>query len=1041
MNTRLGVAPRDSGLVHPAGKASHRFRTSWFIALALTVFSMLLPSLRCRAQRMEYNFNGDWKLQTGDPAEASSVNFNDSHWKVVTLPHSWNEDDAFRVSTYDRPTGIAWYRKSFKLPAMVDGSRVLIEFQGVRQAAEVYLNGAWIGRSENGVMAFGFDLTEHLKAGMNVLAVRTDNSFTYREKASNSLLEWNNVNFYANFGGINKSVWLHIVPAVHQTLPLYSSLGTTGQYIWADHFNLPANAATIHAQTEVRNDSDATTAVSLEVEVRELDGRVVARAVSHRSPIKPQEITVLGAEVAANKLRFWSWGYGYLYNVVTTLMVNGKSIDSVTTRTGFRQTAFQNGEVSLNGRVMQIHGYAARSTSEWPALGTDVPPWISDFSNGLMVSDNANLVRWMHITPSKQDIESCDRVGLPQSMPAGDAEEDPKGREWEARLELMRDSIIYNRNNPSILFYEAGNKGISEEHMREIKAVRDMYDPHGGRAIGAREMLGSQTAEYGGEMLYIDKSATKPVWAHEYNREEGARKFWNGQTPPFHVDSPLYNRDEDAYTIEDVLRWDDYFRARPGTGKRVSAGGVNISFTDENSHFRGDNNYRRSGEVDAMRIPKDAFFAHQVMWDGWVEPEHPRVHIDGHWNYAAGANRTVYVVANTPKVELRLNGRSLGRRRPEHDFLFTFPDVKYEPGKLEAVGYGADDKPIVQSSLETAGVPAALRLTPHVAPGGMHADGSDLALVDVEVVDASGRRVPTALNMIHFRLDGPAEWRGGIAQGSAHPVPINTQHTDAPGVHETPIAPFLHQDNYILSQDLPVEGGINRVSIRSITSPGVVTVTAESDGLTSANIKLVTLPISRTDGLSTFDPAAALPVHLDRGPTPAGASFTLSRLPVTIVASTAGSNAADAQKSYDDDETTSWTSAGGDTHAGAQGHATSSVPAGAWIEYTLARPVVPTQIDLKLGAFRLRRYPLRITLDGAIVFEGLTPTSLGYVTLPLTAVKTGTRLRIELTAAPIDVGEAHALVEVNGKIDQAEPKGKATKPVLNIVEAEVYVDK
>ena len=87
----------------------------------------------------------------------------------------------------------------------------------------------------------------------------------------------------------------------------------------------------------------------------------------------------------------------------------------------------------------------------------------------------------------------------------------------------MRDAIIYNRNNPSILFYECGNKAISREHMIEMKAVRDKYDPFGGRAIGSREMLDIREAEYGGEMLYINRSEHHPMWATEYCRDEGLR--------------------------------------------------------------------------------------------------------------------------------------------------------------------------------------------------------------------------------------------------------------------------------------------------------------------------------------------------------------------------------------------------------------------------------------------------------------------------------------------------------------------------------------
>src|SRR5262249_2946192 len=143
----------------------------------------------------------------------------------------------------------------------------------------------------------------------------------------------------------------------------------------------------------------------------------------------------INASGKVTALNFWSWGYGYLYNVYTILKADGKNIDVVKTRTGFRKTEFANGMFKLNDRTLQLKGYAQRTTNEWPALGWAQTPWLSDFSNGLMVAGNANLVRWMHITPSKQDVESCDRMGLIESMPAGDAEKDVDGRRWEQRLE------------------------------------------------------------------------------------------------------------------------------------------------------------------------------------------------------------------------------------------------------------------------------------------------------------------------------------------------------------------------------------------------------------------------------------------------------------------------------------------------------------------------------------------------------------------------------------------------------------------------------
>ncbi len=431
--------------------------------------------------------------------------------------------------------------------------------------------------------------------------------------------------------------------------------------------------------------------------------------------------------------------------------------------------------VKLNDRVIQLKGYAQRTTNEWPAIGQSVPAWVSDFSNRLMVESGANLVRWMHMTPWKQDVESCDRVGLMQAAPAGDAEKDVDGRRWEQRVELMRDAIIYLRNNPSVVFWESGNKGISEEHMRQMKALRDQYDPHGGRAAGSREMLDSKVAEYGGEMLYINKSARLPMWAMEYSRDEALRKYWDEHSPPFHKDgegplynnqdASVYNRNQDSHAVENVVRWYDYWRERPGTGARSSSGGVNIVFSDSNTHHRGAENYRRSGEVDAVRLPKDGFFAHQVMWDGWVDVEEARTHIVGHWNYAPGTKKNVYVISSAERVELFVNGKSLGAGEQSSRFLFTFKQVEWQPGEVRAVGYDAGRRKISEASRRTAGPPAAIRLVPRTGPRGFKADGADLALVDVEVVDAAGNRCPTALNLIDFSLAGPAEWRGGIAQG------------------------------------------------------------------------------------------------------------------------------------------------------------------------------------------------------------------------------------------------------------------------------------
>lgn len=978
----------------------------------IPVIAAFIPVL-VQAERETFNFNSDWRIHIGEVEQAKNPRFDDAVWKSVTLPRAWNEDDAFRLSIEKLPTEVAWYRKSFVLPPESAGKRIYLEFEGVRQGAEFFINGTPLGIHEDGITAVGFDLTAHLRPApeVNLVSVRTDNAWDYRERETRSRYQWNDRNFNAPYGGIPKNVRLHVTELLHQTLPLFNGLGTTGVYIYAKDFDLPGGSATVHAESEVKNHSQNPVTIEYEVTVAELDGKALSTFRAKEAlTVAPGSTAVIKAAQQVSGLQWWSWGYGYLYDVTTRLIVDAKVIDTVSTRTGFRQTAFEKGMVVLNGRVLQMKGYAQRTSNEWPAVGASVPPWLSDYSNSLMVESGANLVRWMHTCPWKQDVESCDRVGLIQAMPAGDSEKDASGRQWQQRVEVMRASIIYNRNNPSILFYEGGNNGISEQHMAELNALRDQYDPYGGRAIGSRNMLDSEIAEYGGEMLYINKSARIPFWAMEYSRDEGLRKYWDEFSPPYHKEgegplhkgepAPDYNHNQDAHAIENVRRWFDYWEARPGTGARVSSGGVNIVFSDTNTHYRGEVNYRTSGEVDAMRIPKDGFYAHQVMWDGWVDVEKPRAHILGHWNYKPGVKKAVHVISSADVIELSVNGRSLGRNdKPNHRFHFTFPDVTWEAGVIEAVGYDKSGKEICRANHETTGEPAAIRLTKNIAPDGLgfKADGADLALIEVEVIDTKGRRVPSALNPIEFSLDGPAEWRGGIAHGP---------------------------DNHILSKILPVECGVNRALIRSTTIPGAIQLHARSLGLASAKLTITTVapPATVSSGVSPRLHDAGLKPSLVRGPTPASPSFKTSRVSVPVASARAGGNSKDAAFAYDDNEITTWKSG---TKNGT-----------AWIEFTLSRQARLTDITAKLPSWRSRTYPLSISIDGTEVFRGTTPTSLGYITLPLTPVE-GRVVRLQLIGKSEASDGFSGLTEVANKANASDGPPVA-RGQIGIVEIEFH---
>ena len=960
------------------------------------------------SERKKYNFNSEWRLQVGDFPEAKKAKFDDSRWKAVTLPHAFNEDEAFKVSIEQLTDTVVWYRKHFQISA-VKNQKVFIEFEGVRQRGDFYLNGHYLGIHENGVMAVGFDLTPFIKEGDNVFAVRTDNNWMYREESTNSKFQWNDRNFNANYGGLPKNVFLYVTDEVYQTLPLYSNLKTTGVYVYAKDIDVKGRTAMLHAESEVRNDSRAPRQFSYQVIVLDADGKQVKSFEGEKVTLKAGETKVVQASSKVGNLHFWSWGYGYLYTVKTILKdSNNQPFDEVSTRTGFRKTRFAEGKIWLNDRVLQMKGYAQRTSNEWPAVGLSVPAWLSDYSNGLMVKSNANLVRWMHVTPWKQDVESCDRVGLIQAMPAADSEKDAKGRQWEHRVELMRDAIIYNRNNPSILFYECGNKAISREHMIEMKAIRDKYDPFGGRAIGSREMLDIREAEYGGEMLYINKSEHHPMWSTEYCRNEGLRKYWDEYSYPFHKEGagPLYrnqpatdyNHNQDMLAVEMVRRWYDYWRERPGTGRRVSSGGTKIIFSDTNTHYRGEENYRRSGVTDPMRIEKDAFFAHQVMWNGWVDTEADQTYIIGHWNYPASTLKPVYVVSTGEDVELFLNGESLGKGKRESNFLFTFDKVSYQPGKLEAISYNKAGKEVSRYAVSTVGEAAKLKLTVMQNPEGFQADGADMALVQVEVVDKDGKRCPLDNRAVQFTLKGNAEWRGGIAQG---------------------------KDNHILDTNLPVECGVNRALIRSTTQAGKITLTAKAEGLPAATITLETLPVTVTNGLSTYLPQYSLKGNLDRGETPLTPSYKDSKRGVRIVSAKAGANDQTTVQSYDDNEMSEWQNDGKLNTA--------------WITYTLEKEATIDDICIKLNGWRSRSYPLEVFAGNKLIWSGNTDKSLGYVHLNINEPVRSNQITIRLKGNTSDQDAFGQIVEVAAKAAndmELEAKKSKSKNDLRIVEIE-----
>lgn len=912
------------------------------------------------SENTAYNFNLDWKFSKptgtswplltavnssldGQNKYFYEVDYDDSNWKDVSLPHTFNDEDAFRTVANDAGDmgvyrGISFYRKTFSVPAADAGKKVMIEFEGIRQAAYVYLNGEMVGYYEAGVTPFGFDLSKYIKYDQeNVLAIATDNSSArgmtnhLRETIPGSTpginngagYQWNTKDFNPVMGGLTRNVFLHVKNEIYQTLPLYSNLKTKGVYVYPSDVDVNAQTATITVESEVRNESGIAKNVALEVAVVDHTGELVYNFSSPLYqvaaagdvdqdyltvvpsdayatnpgpiPTDSRDATVVTASAAVEEVRFWSVDDPYLYQVYSILRdEQGHVLDVTLITTGFRKVELRqgvDGGVFLNDQYVWMTGYAQRATNEWAAIGI-APDWLKDFDAQLVRESNANYIRWMHIAAQPADIRAGDKFGVISVQPAGDKEGDASGRGWDQRVEVMRDVIIYFRNNPSILFWEAGNAEISPLHMRQMTGLRQELDPHGMRFMGCRSLGNLQAvdaAEWTGTMLgrrvrdgngYTTGGMTirdkSTIIETEYAREEAPRRVWDDFSPPnfdyvnlFTGANGAKENGKDAWdmTSEDfvVSTVGGYYEFY---SRRVQANNPNpyysaaaaLCWTDSNQHGRqqATENARMSGRVDPVRIKKQSFYAFQAM-----QSQEPTIYLVGHWNYPTdpnayvygikdrvtqrytgetalrdATNKTVYVIASDQisKVELWINGELAGVDNYAHNaFLYEFPRINImQPGYIEAVGYSAFGEELVRHRIETVDEVVGIRLTPVTGPDGLRADGSDIAFIDVEAIDAYGRVHPLDYERIDFTIEGPATFLGGYNSGN----------------HD-----LGHSVSYVYA-----ENGTNRVFIRASREAGPITITATRHGLQPVSVVIEAVPfVVDESGLATTMPQVLTP--------------------------------------------------------------------------------------------------------------------------------------------------------------------------------------
>lgn len=715
---------------------------------ALTAMSIFTVSASARDI---LSLDEGWRFFQGEKTGVESVTFNDSGWEQVDVPHDWSiagpfdEHAATKGSGGWLPSGVAWYRKTISLPEDVKGKRVWVEFDGVMANSDVWMNGKHLGHRPYGYVSFRYDVTDAIQPGAdNVLVVKSDTS---EQPAS----RW-----YTG-AGIYRHVRLVMVNPAH--------IAPWGVFVTTPEVS--ADAATVQVQVKLENTTDQTATVVVRSGLVNPDGQVVETVESRVAlPGDGSREEIQKITVAQPKL--WDLDSPNLYTLVTTVLAGDRVLDEVRTPFGIRSAEFKS-ETGfwLNGKNFKIKGVCLHHCGG--AVGAAVPLDVWERRLNLLRSLGVNAVRTAHNPVAPEFLDLCDRMGFLVMDEFFDCWLEGKNthdyhkyfEEW-AHTD-MRDTILRDRNHPSIILYSVGNEihdtPKEEQAKRILRGLVDVcHETDPSRPVtqalfrpnvshdydnGLADMLDVIGTNYrDGELLqaWRDKPGRKIIGTEQGHN----RSTW------------LDLRDNPQHAGQFLWCGIDYLgesRSWPLTvfngglldrcGFIMPLGWQRQSWWSDDPMVKA---FRRVAKTEDM--PADPGYEviewkrRQVLFPDWNP-----LNTDAH-------EENVEVYSNTDEVELFLNGKSLGKKQTRADDGSLNWDVSYESGTLEAVAY-TDGNEVARHTLRTAGAPAEMKLIPGQESIGLTFD--DAVTVEVQILDENGTIVPTADNLVKFSVSGPGE--------------------------------------------------------------------------------------------------------------------------------------------------------------------------------------------------------------------------------------------------------------------------------------------
>lgn len=780
----------------PAGRERIRWNEGWRFA-----FGHPSDTQKDHGHATGY-FSYITKTGFGDGPAAAVGKFDDSSWRVLDLPHDWAVEMPFSgnashshgyrtVGPRFPDTSVGWYRKTFRIPAEDFGRRISVAFDGVFRASRVWVNGFYLGEEPSGYLNFRYDITDYLNyGGENVIAVRVD--ATMEEG-------W----FYEG-AGIYRHVWLE------KTAPVHLVADGTAIETEVD----ARGAATVRVRSEVTHALGRAEPVEVLVNytIVDADGAEVARATSASRKLAVGDTVEVEATLSVAQPRLWDLESPTLYTLVAEVAAGGRAVDRVETCFGIRTIRFDPNEgFFLNGRHVKLKG--TNNHQDHAGVGAAIPDALQDFRIQRLQAMGSNIYRASHNPPTPELLDACDRLGMLVIDETRLMGSNP------LHLDAVKRMIRRDRNHPSVILWSLGNEEwaiegnvFGERITTTMQAFAKKLDPTRPTTVAISGGWGgiSKVVEVMG-VNYIkhgdtDKQHAEYPWQIILGTEETTTQATRGIYVDDHARGHLAPL-EDGTSGGNVETGWKHYAARP-----YLAGVIYWTGFD----YRGEPNplawpavSSQFGILDTCGFPKDSFYYLKAWWS-----DEPVLHIFPHWNWPGREGQEIDVRAhsNHDAVELFLNGKSLGKQdMPRNGHLAW--KVAYAPGVLEARGYRGG-KVVETKRVETTGAPAKLVLTAHRTE--LVADNHDVAVIDVSVVDAQGRAVPVADNLVTFEITGGKII--GVGNGD-------------PGSHEPDKA-----------SERKLFNGLAQVIVQTTHTPGPIVLHAKSDGLVGASVELTSAP-------------------------------------------------------------------------------------------------------------------------------------------------------------------------------------------------------